>query len=276
VELAGRLQQACERFQIPLSADEQVRAVQEAAQLANHDVDNFARRDPLPFLENTWKLLSETNNALRLTGPYTILEYRQALQNMYTFLCDLDPQVIFHHYQGVPRQAEIHRKQHNAARNLELATNYLMVKLLSVALLEALANASGGDVPLSFLLGDFNSQQAELLRLECFLPEITPAPEADMSCPVYKLICAGGASGLPYDMKNSPISCFIYRSLGMQGVREHVDLAFEMFSRRISSEQFLSRADAGMVSAVARACSAMMQTRSGQLNRYLNPTQEAL
>jgi hypothetical protein len=230
----------------------------------------------LPFLDNTWKLLSETNNALRNSGPYTISEYRLALQNMYVFLRDLDPGTIFHHYQGVPPEAQIRRKRRNAARNLELATQYLMVKLLSVALLEALSKASMGDAPLSFFLGDMNSQQAELLRLECFLPEITPSPEADFTCPVYSLICAGGASGLPYDMRNSPISCFIYRSLGLPGVRQHLALAFEMFGGQISPAQFLSRADAGVVSSIARACSAMMDSHSGQLNRYLNPRQEAL
>jgi len=47
--------------------------------VANRDVGNFASQDPTVFLDNTWKLLPETNNALRGQRLYTVTDYRLAI-----------------------------------------------------------------------------------------------------------------------------------------------------------------------------------------------------
>jgi len=53
-----------------------------AVVFANRDVDSFAEKDASVFLDGTWKLLPETNVALRSGRIYSIKDYRLALQKM--------------------------------------------------------------------------------------------------------------------------------------------------------------------------------------------------
>ena len=267
--LAGRLKNACEQYDVALPADEQVETIQGAALFANKDVENFAVSDPVAFLNHTWKLLPETNTALRASGSYSIREYRQALQHMLGFLCGLDPATIFRHYRGVPAEAELRQMQRFASQNLEIGCQYLTVKLLSVALLEALAVATGGDAPAASFLGYLRGEDAQGLRLEDFLPQVTPSPEADPSAPVFQLLSSASVDHLYFELSKSPFSLFVYKMLGMAGVRQYLEMAQGMFSGRLSAEAFLSRVDKEIVSAIARACAALVLSRSEQLDRFI-------
>ena len=118
-------------------------AVRWAVTFANRDVANFADRDVTRFLDNTWKLLPETNPSLRTQGVYSIRSYRVALQKMEGFLRSLDPATIFAQYLGAPADSEYREMQQRGERNVSTAREYLGIKLLTAAILEALAEISG-------------------------------------------------------------------------------------------------------------------------------------
>jgi hypothetical protein len=63
--LARRLESICSDFGIAMDLAEQAHTIQGAVVFANKDVENFSESDPALFLDNTWKLLPETNIALR-------------------------------------------------------------------------------------------------------------------------------------------------------------------------------------------------------------------
>lgn len=271
--LAGRLESVCSQHNIPMDAAEQLDTIQGAVVFANKDVENFSEGDPALFLDNTWKLLPETNIALRSGGVYSICEYRQALQKMYTFLIELDAATIFHQYHGVPA-ANVYRKMlHAATYNVNIARQYLGVKLLTIGFLEALADVTGGDAPVSLFIGEIQRQNGDGQHLEDFLPE-APASAADISRQVCRLLETGRSTQLYFDMKNSPVSLYIYRVLGQQGVQQNLLYALDMFDGQLTPEQFLDKADVGIVSDLAQACAAMVVTRSGQLNRYVRKKKE--
>jgi hypothetical protein len=101
----------------------------------------------------------------------------------------------------------------HAHNNIRVAREYMYIKILATTVLEALARATGGDAPLSLFMGDVPKEGASIKRLEYFLPELENAPWVDQHSVIYQLLESGRASDVGFDMKNSPLSLFIYKAL---------------------------------------------------------------
>lgn len=243
-------------------------AVKSAVAFANKDVSDFASADPAIYLAGTWRLLPETNIALRSGAVYSIRDYRQALQKTERFLWALDPANVFHTYGGVPAPHEFERLNERAQANINVAREYLGIKLLTIAILEALAEISGGDVPLSLFMGDIERGNKRTRRIEDALPPIKAHPSVDMFSAVYRLLETGRAGESSFDIKNAPLSLFIYKSLGPTGVRQRLSDAQAMFDGRLHARQFLDKIDGVTIAAIARASAAMAVTRRDLLNEY--------
>ncbi len=251
-----------------LGLDEQriEQAVRWAATFANRDVANFGERDVTRFLDNTWKLLPETNPSLRTLGVYSIRSYREALQKMEGFLRSLDPATIFAQYGGAPPDAEYHRMRQRGERNVSTAREYLGIKLLTAAILEALAEISGGDAPVSLFMGDIEAKQRGS-RLEDYLPEDKPPVSLHLDKTLHDLLAYGRASASSFDLQNSPLSLFIYQHLGADGFRDLLGAARVMFQGG-PPHAFLDALPSGMISVIAEGCARMAFTRAKDLRAY--------
>ena len=65
------------------------------------------------------------------------------------------------HAGATSRKPEIHaRRVARTTGNLELAVRYLRAKLYSIALVEAIAEITGGDVPLDYFMGGIKQRRA--------------------------------------------------------------------------------------------------------------------
>jgi hypothetical protein len=265
--LAQRIQNAGREASLDLSEEKIHQAVREAVAFANRDVANFAEAEVTRFLDNTWKLLPESNPSLRTQGIYTIGNYRVALQKMEGFLQSLDPLVIFARYRGVPPENEFEEMQRRASRNVTMARDYLGIKLFSAAVLEGLAHISGGDAPVSLFMGDIGAQ-VEGNRLQDHLPEHIPAPGLRLDEKLHDLLAFGRASASSFDLQNSPLSLFLYLHLGTEGFRESLGIARRMFAGAVSPSAFLDALPGDMIAAVAEGCARMAFTRSEPLLRY--------
>ena len=62
------------------------------------------------------------------------------------------PATIFHRYRGVPSDDDYRNMLHAATHNVHIARQYLGVKLLTIGFMEALAEATGGDAPVSLFI----------------------------------------------------------------------------------------------------------------------------
>ena len=101
-----RLQRISQRWCIPpLPANEVEQVIKRAVLFSNKDIDSFAEPDTGRFLDNTWKLLPETNPYHLVPNIYTIRSYRHALQQMQQFLCRLNPDDVFSQYHVTPPEA---------------------------------------------------------------------------------------------------------------------------------------------------------------------------
>lgn len=265
-----RLPEIAARHGIDLSEDEVIDTLRIAVTFGNKDIENFAEADPGRFLDNTWKLLPESNAALRLPDVYSIGTYRQALQKMAVFFENLDPRAVFNQYRGVPSDQEYHQMLRYARTNIDVARDYLKLKILSMTVLEALAVATGGDAPVSLFMGDVPREGVSIKRLEYFLPEVEDAPWVDYSSVIYKLLESGRSNETSFDMKNSPLSLFLYKSLPPEKISNYMERSRLMFAGELSAHDFLMEIDRSVVRAIASASAMMVFTRRQGLLKYAN------
>lgn len=233
-----------------------------AVRVGNRDVENFADNDAARFLDNTWKLLPESNPALHEPLVYTVRDYRVALQKMEGFLAQLPAERVFHIYGDEPRP-EIHaRRVARTTGNLELAVRYLRAKLYSIALVEAIAVETGGDVPLDYFMGGLK-HHPDMKRLEQYLPHFTSA--ADLDPPLHRLLAEGRASESSFDTKPSPIGAFLQSTVGDAAMMKGVAAAKRWWGGATDAATFLASQPAKPVAAIARAAANIVETRRDRL-----------
>ncbi len=263
--LCHRLTRTNSQFGLGCS-DEQLRGIAgEAIALANRDVGGFAEPDPAQFLSNTWLLIEESNAALVAVGVYTVRDYRQALGRMEGFLSFLNPDNVFHTFDPLSPSDEFLAQAAAARRNLEFARRYLAGKLSALAIIEALAQLTGGDCPISMLLGDIAIADQRSLRIEDFLPVLAEHPDIDQQ--MLDVFDQGRRAVSLRDSSQSPLSAYVYRYLGEAGTMALFAQAKALFGEKTSPEAFLQQLDSTLRKAIAQSCAKIAISRATLLNQ---------
>jgi hypothetical protein len=236
-----------------------------AVRLGNRDVENFADNDPALFLDNTWKLLPESNPALHAPLVYSVRDYRTALQKMEGFLSKLPAERVFHHYQDEPKHETYARHVARTTGNLELAGRYLRAKLFAIAVIEAVADVTGGDVPIDYFMGASKQflTRVDLRRIEQFLPQLARANDVDAS--LHHLLAEGRASESSFDTGPSPISTFLYAAVGEAEIMKGIDKARVYWAGGYDGNTFLQQLPPKPIAGVARAAGNIVDTRRDRL-----------
>ncbi|HVV88142.1 MAG TPA: hypothetical protein VHE35_34110 [Kofleriaceae bacterium] len=236
--------------------------VRRAVRFANRDVDNFATPDPGRFLDSTWKLLPESNPTLQLPWVYTVRDYRIALEKMEGFLGSLPAERVFHRWDGEP-SADVHAERvRQATANLDLAVRYLRIKLYSIAVVEALCDATGGDVPLDYFMGGPPGPAEAPLRVDGHLPAV--ARPADRDPVLDALLTAGRASPSSFDTGPSPLAAFLHATCSDAAIARGLATARELWAGRRTAHDFL-RDQPTAVADIAAAAAEIVETRADAL-----------
>lgn len=239
------------------------RTLIEAIKLTNRDVGSFAEDDPGLFLSNTWLLIEESNAPLTLPDRYTLHEYRLGLTRMEGFLRRLDPSHIFQHYQGYPDAKTMEHLHAAAARNIGFACDFLGAKIVSIAVVEALARCTGTDGPISMFLGDIRNPHGRPERAEHYLPQVEASQVFDAE--LLRVFEKGRTLESTNDLTSSPLTAFMYRSLGHAGTQQALAHARRMFDDSLTPHAFLQALDRNMVRATIDACSRIAVSRKAAL-----------
>jgi hypothetical protein len=240
-----------------------------AVAFANKDVQDFALDDPGRFLSNTWKLLPESNAALRRRGIFSISEYRVALGKMLGFFKSLAPERIFHSYRGLPDPKTAESLHASSRRNLEVAREYIEAKLLAVGLLDAVAGVSGGDAPMALFMGDLPSDSTTCETLADHLKGAEPTLPLDEAAPVYRLLKDGRLDESSFDLKNSPLALTLYERFDPGFRAERWKEAQEYFAGAREASDFLRGFGGDFLEDFLGACASMVSTRAAALNAWL-------
>jgi hypothetical protein len=261
--LSGRVRSWSEARGLGLDDAQLDRILADAVALGNQDVVGFAEVNPAEFLANTWLLIEESNVQLAAVGVYSIQDYRVALARMDRFLGALDSDSVFCRYAGVPDDREYASLRARARRNIEFSRDYLGAKLLGIAIVEALALATGGDCPVSMFLGDIRNPYGRPDRVEDFLPAL-PATRA-LDPELLEVLEKGRSRTSASDLNASPLSAYVYRTLGAERTRIGMAKAKRMFAGELTPEDFLRALDGDLVRAIAEACANIAVSRRNAL-----------
>ena len=263
--LKHRIEHSATAAAIPIDSEQAESLIKFAVVFANADVQGFSEPDPGIFLDNTWKLLPESNRSLRSAELYSIRDYRQAIQSTGRFLEGLDPELVFHRYKGVPSEEEFQRMTEQARTNIHIATKYLEIKVVSIAILEALAEATGGDVPISLFVEAFNTSENTIAPTSGLERSVAFEPAS----PVFMLLDRGRTSEIDFDIRRSPLSAFLYEYQDAASTQQLLALAKTMFEGQLSSQEFLAHVEPAILSVIAKKCDQTALTRREQLQQYI-------
>ncbi|MEG4507699.1 hypothetical protein QUA81_18540 [Microcoleus sp. F6_B4] len=256
-------------FNLGWSYAEIVEVVKRAVRLANRDVENFASRNSSNFLDNTWNLMPETNHELTNVNSYTVAGYRRSLQKMEGFLNFLKPELVFQQFMQEPDDETYANLIARTRKNIEVAKLYLGVKLITIAILEALSYRLGRDIPLSTMMGELRAPGFKTSVLEDYLPNRQSAYplESQLQREVLDLLEIGRNQESRYDIKNSPVSTFIIKSIGFAETENFLKKAQDFFAGHISSEEFLSYCSPDVIETISSGVMKLFDSRKTALGK---------
>ena len=267
--LHQRLVSANRDFNLAWSDAQTVEIVKRSVRLANRDVENFASPNSSNFLDNTWNLMPETNHELTNANLYTVAGYRRSLQKMEGFLKFLKPELVFQQFMQEPDDATYANLIARTRKNIEVAKLYLGIKLITIAILEALSYRLGRDIPLSTMMGELRAPGSKTAVLEDYLPKKQSAYplESQLEREVLNLLAIGRNQESPYDIKNSPVATFIIKSIGFAETENFLKKAQDFFAGHISSEEFLSYCSPDVIDTISSGVMKLFDSRKMALGK---------
>jgi hypothetical protein len=261
--LLSRLQAANDTFALGC-ADAEIRGMVRAAiALSNRDVNGFAASDPGIFLTDTWLLIEESNATLGGKGVYSVQDYRGALARMEGCLALLNPDNIFHRFDHVPSANDFAELCRTAGNNIAFARRYLDAKLATFAIIEALALQTGGDCPVSMLLGHIRHSAENPMRIEDFLPK--PPLHHDIDGHFLHVLDRGRKERPIHDLTRSPLTAYVYCHLGDSAMQALFDRAKQLFAGTMTPTDFLRQVKPELRDALIRGCARISLSRRDAL-----------
>jgi hypothetical protein len=272
--LHQRLKLTNDQFNLQLSDEDVMKAVKRSVRLANRDVGNFAEPSSAVFLTNTWSLLPEINHNLRKSGSYTVRDYREAMQKMLGFLNCLQPELVFHQFQGEPDDSTYQGLVKRTRKNIEVAQLYLESKLVAIAIIEALSLRFGSDISLSTMIGELPDSEFSVGRLKDSFPHVPNPYQPTMAVEreVLNLLEIGRWKSSNYDIRNSPLTAFVVKYMGFNEIRRLRERAQAFFQGTISSEDYLASCNSELTRIITNGVIKLLENRQATLmsgNSYL-------
>lgn len=265
--LYQRLRSINNRFNLKLTQQEIIQTIKRSVRLANRDVYSFAHSSSAVFLANTWSLLPETNHNLQKSGSYTVRDYRIALQKMSGFMNFLKPELVFRQFQEEPDDQTYKGLVERTCKNLEVARLYLESKLVAIAIIEALALRLGQDVSLTIMMGELPDSKVSVGRLAEYFPSITNSHhQSEIENIVLHLLEVGRSDSSAYDLKTSPLTVFLVKYIGFDGIRQIQKQTTAFFQGTISSEVFLTHCDLDIIKIITQGVSKLLENRKAALS----------
>jgi len=243
-----------------------IESTQRAADLANRDVANFSTPERAVFLSNTWNLLPESNISLRHTRCFRIGDFTLALKKMSNFFSFLNAENIYTSFEGVPSAKKVSDMTQRAKENIEVATKYMHCKLLSISVLYALAEKTGGDAPIALFLGDLPSPKSISPAIEDYITISPPARGVQLDKRVFALLRDGREGESEFDIKNSPLAAYLYALMGDEGLQKALTLAAYPMTTE-DAKKLLDVCPPEAVVKIATSCAEIALTRASQLQK---------
>merc|ERR1712084_76877 len=152
-------------------------------------------------------------------------DYAFALKKMAGFFGYLDPNTIYMSFRddNDKKKIALHRERTRRAKsNIEVAKKYMNCKLISIGVIAAISELSGGDAPIALFLGDLPEANFTSISIEDFMevPDKPISHQISVDKCVFEILRNGRESESKFDIKNSPLAAYLYALIGDEGVEK--------------------------------------------------------
>jgi hypothetical protein len=150
----------------------------------------------------------------------------------------------------------------NARNNIRLYRSCLTVDFVTTVLLEAIADATGGDLPMAMLMGEISpqgentSEPRHWMKLGDFLPKVVGI-NGDID-PLTMFLLRRSESAL---------ATFVYNGLGEKGLKNLEEKSYEFLAGRLLDKDFLAAFPDWVLVPIARACARICPSRAEELSQ---------
>ena len=182
-------------------------------------------------------------------------------------MSQLNPGLVFHDFRGFPETATYAVMTQAAEKNVRQAVEYLRAKLVTMAMLEGIAELTGGDAPIVLLSGASREEEPSTLQMRDFLGE----PHSyrtrgfdGINEVVYHVLKVGRISETHFDSKSSPLSAFIYAVLGTSALEKYFEGARKAFKGELPWMDFLKSFPGSLVREMVEAAAKISVVRAGR------------
>lgn len=273
-KLYHRLVKVNEEHALGFSEAELEMSCQEAADLHNRFLGNFATPDSHKFLDHLWSLLPERYASLRRHALYSFDDFYFAVLEMRKFMESVEEMVVYATFRGIPHESEIQELHTLFLRNYRLGLDYLKVKSVGLGTIGALATLTGGaNVPKSLFFGDLHPNgKAQMTCLADGLPELESIA-SDCDPQVYHILSKGRGADTTFDQRNAPVAAFVYGTIGATGLA----IAYEHCVHPMTAESSWTLLEAlpyHLVETVGHAVASVAISRAGLVNEILRELAE--
>lgn len=266
--LYERLKVVNETYDLQLDEHGLVETVQRSADLGNRDLANFSTPERAVFLSNTWNLLPESNINLRNTKVFRVSDYALALKKMTGFFQFLDAETIYLSFRDEVDDEIKRKKTIVAALNVKVATKYMLCKRLSIGVVAAISELSGGDAPLALFLGDLPEPHFVSTSIEDLIDVQEPSDDVSIDWSVFELLMYGRESESKFDIKNSPLAAYLYSLIGDEGIARCLKYAVHPMDEANAKKLLLALPEIASATIVA-ACAEIAVTREEKLHQMM-------
>jgi hypothetical protein len=223
-------------------------AIRRAVRLANQDVSSFGASQGADFLAHTWELVPETNPMLRAPKAASAQAFAQALLQMEGFFSNLAPKLVFQQFDGEPSNHDFDSMQRNAARNIEEGRYYFRLKIICLAVMEAMGETLGKNTGLPVLLGELSNLAVPRHKVEKFIPRIQSAvmeEASGLARRVLQLLQNPPHAETGPTLKSSPMAAFMLLEMGFEEMLQLWEPSVQFLQDKIGPGELLMRVPSG-------------------------------
>jgi hypothetical protein len=180
------------------------------------------------------------------------------------FLGFLKPEVVFRQFRSEPSDAEHQRRLTLTRTNLEVARLYIQLKLVSIALLEALSLRLGQQVALASIMGKLPSRGDYPIQLEQHLPKVQTAyqPQTPLEVVVMDLLESGRSADSLHDARHSPVASYMVKVMGMPTCMFLLAQSRLFFTDQLSAAELIASTDANVIHGIEQAVVSVYHQRA--------------
>ncbi len=243
--LYQRLKLANNNFNLGLSLEEIEDTIKQSVRLSNRDVSSFGAENSADFLDNTWKLLPETNHNLTNIHSFTIQDYRIAIQKMESFVYSVNPELVFSQFNDYPSSNDYGNILIRVRKNLTIGKLYLTCKLIAISFLEAICLRVGNQLIFKVVMGNLITQNNPKTKLAYFLHSSEQSnPEFNTLPPEYKetlrILKDEKYDCINYDSQESYLAYFLVCQLGFKQMLNLRNQTLDFANNHLSGEEFIT------------------------------------